>query len=110
MRELHACGCWFALDDFGRGLSSFQYLKGLPIDYLKIDGLFIENIANDPVSRSIVQAIASIGKAMGVRTVAERVESPEALAELGRLGVGFAQGYHIARPMAVCDFPYTRTR
>jgi diguanylate cyclase (GGDEF)-like protein/PAS domain S-box-containing protein len=108
MRELHACGCWFALDDFGRGLSSFQYLKNLPIDYLKIDGLFIENIASDPVSRSIVQAIASIGKAMGVRTVAERVESPESLAELGRLGVGFAQGYHIARPLAVSDFPYTR--
>jgi diguanylate cyclase (GGDEF)-like protein/PAS domain S-box-containing protein len=108
MRELHACGCWFALDDFGRGLSSFQYLKNLPIDYLKIDGQFIENIASDPVSRSIVQAIASIGKAMGVRTVAERVESSEALAELGQLGVGFAQGFHIAKPLSVSQFPYTR--
>jgi diguanylate cyclase (GGDEF)-like protein/PAS domain S-box-containing protein len=110
MRELHACGCWFALDDFGRGLSSFQYLKNLPIDYLKIDGQFIENIASDPVSRSIVQAIASIGKAMGVRTVAERVESAEALAELGQLGVGFAQGVHIAKPLAVAEFPYAQER
>jgi diguanylate cyclase (GGDEF)-like protein/PAS domain S-box-containing protein len=110
MRQLHACGCWFALDEFGRGLSSFQYLKNLPIDYLKIDGQFIENIASDPVSRSIVQAIASIGKAMGVRTVAERVESREALAELGQLGVGFAQGVHIATPLAVAEFPYAQKR
>ena len=110
MRELHTCGCWFALDDFGRGLSSFKYLKNLPIDYLKIDGQFVENIASDPVSRSIVQAIASIGRAMGVRTVAERVESSETLAELGRLGVGFAQGIHIAKPIDVGQFPYTRHR
>lgn len=106
MQELHACGCWFALDDFGRGLSSFESLKNLPIDYLKIDGKFIENIASDPVSRSLVQAIASIGKAMGVRTVAERVESPEVLGELGKLGVGFAQGSHIADPLPIDQFPY----
>ncbi len=106
MRELHNRGCWFALDDFGRGLSSFRYLKNLPVDYLKIDGQFIENVASDPVSRSMVQAIASIGKAMGVRTVAERVESSEVLAELGQLGVGFAQGLHIAKPRSISEFPY----
>ncbi|MFI4890949.1 MAG: EAL domain-containing protein [Steroidobacterales bacterium] len=106
MHELHARGCWFALDDFGQGLSSFRYLKNLPVDYLKIDGQFIENVASDPVSRSMVQAIASIGKAIGVHTVAERVESSQVLAELGALGVGFAQGFHIARPQSIGLFPY----
>ena len=106
MRELHACGCWFALDDFGRGLSSFQYLRDLPVDYLKIDGQFTGNVVNDPVSRSMVQAIASIGEAMGVRTVAERVESREVLDELLRLGVGYAQGTHVATARPVEEFPY----
>jgi diguanylate cyclase (GGDEF)-like protein/PAS domain S-box-containing protein len=106
MRELHACGCWFALDDFGRGFSSFQYLRDLPIDYLKIDGQFIENVTGDPVARSMVQAIASIGQAMGVRTVAERVASAETLTELRLLGVGFAQGFQVAGPQPIADFPY----
>ena len=92
MRELKARGCHFALDDFGSGLSSFMYLKNLPVDYLKIDGQFIENVTRDPVDRSMVEAISQIGKAMGIQTIAERVESAEVLAELGRLGVGFAQG------------------
>ena len=106
MRELHACGCWFALDDFGRGLSSFQYLKDLPVDYLKIDGQFIENIVSDPVARSMVQAIASIGQAMGVRTVAERVESAEVLEELRVLGVGYAQGQQLVPAQPITAFPY----
>jgi diguanylate cyclase (GGDEF)-like protein/PAS domain S-box-containing protein len=106
MRELHALGCWFALDDFGRGLSSFQYLKDLPLDYLKIDGQFTENVAADPVARSMVQAIANIGQAMGIRTVAERVESADVLAAIGRLGVDFAQGAAVAAPLAIAQFPY----
>ena len=106
MRELKARGCHFALDDFGSGLSSFLYLKTLPVDYLKIDGQFIENVVGDPVDRSMVQAISQVGRAMGIRTVAERVETPEVLAELARLGIGYAQGFHIAEPRSIEHFPY----
>ncbi len=106
MRELKTRGCHFALDDFGSGLSSFMYLKTLPVDYLKIDGQFIENVVRDPVDRSMVEAIGQIGRAMGIHTIAERVESVEVLAELGRLGIGFAQGYHIAEPKPASAFPY----
>ena len=106
MRELKARGCHFALDDFGSGLSSFMYLKTLPVDYLKIDGQFIENVTRDPVDRSMVEAISQVGKAMGIQTIAERVESAEVLAELGRLGIEFAQGFHIAEPRSTAGFPY----
>ena len=106
MRELKARGCHFALDDFGRGLSSFMYLKTLPVDYLKIDGQFIENITRDPVDRSMVEAIGQVGKAMGIHTIAERVESLDVLQELGRLGIGFAQGFYIAAPRSMSEFPY----
>jgi Amt family ammonium transporter len=108
MRELRSRGCQFALDDFGSGLSSFMYLKTLPVDYLKIDGHFIENVVRDSVDRSMVEAISQVGKAMGIRTVAERVESDEVLQELGRLGIDFAQGYHIAAPRSLAQFPYRR--
>src|SRR6202046_5554947 len=108
MRELKARGCHFALDDFGSGLSSFMYLKNLPVDYLKIDGQFIENVTRDPVDRSMVEAITQVRKSMGIQTIAERVESPEVLAELGRLGIGFAQGFHIAKPRSTGEFPYLR--
>ena len=108
MRELKNRGCHFALDDFGSGLSSFMYLKTLPVDYLKIDGQFVENVTRDPVDRSMVAAISQVGNAMGIQTIAERVESPEVLAELGRLGIGFAQGFYIAKPRSTDDFPYLR--
>ena len=108
MRELKTRGCHFALDDFGTGLSSFMYLKTLPVDYLKIDGQFVENVTRDRVDRSIVEAISQIGKTMGIRTIAERVESSEVLAELGRIGVGYAQGFHIAEPRSTQEFPYLR--
>jgi diguanylate cyclase (GGDEF)-like protein/PAS domain S-box-containing protein len=108
MRELKARGCHFALDDFGSGLSSFMYLKTLPVDYLKIDGQFVENVTRDRVDRSMVEAISQVGKTMGIKTIAERVESPEVLAELGRLGVGYAQGFHIAKPRSTKEFPYLR--
>jgi diguanylate cyclase (GGDEF)-like protein/PAS domain S-box-containing protein len=108
MRELKTRGCRFALDDFGSGLSSFMYLKTLPVDYLKIDGQFIENVARDPIDRSMVEAISQVGRAMGIMTIAERVESAEVLLELGRLGIAFAQGFHIAVPKPVKDFPYLR--
>jgi diguanylate cyclase (GGDEF)-like protein/PAS domain S-box-containing protein len=108
MRELKKRGCHFALDDFGSGLSSFMYLKTLPVDYLKIDGQFVENVTRDPVDRSMVAAISQVGNAMGIQTIAERVESPEVLAELGRLGIGFAQGFYIAKPRSTDEFPYLR--
>jgi diguanylate cyclase (GGDEF)-like protein/PAS domain S-box-containing protein len=108
MRELKARGCHFALDDFGSGLSSFMYLKTLPVDYLKIDGQFVENVTHDRVDRSMVEAISQVGRTMGIQTIAERVESAEVLAELGRLGVGYAQGFHIAPPRPTLEFPYLR--
>jgi diguanylate cyclase (GGDEF)-like protein/PAS domain S-box-containing protein len=108
MRELKSRGCHFALDDFGSGLSSFLYLKTLPVDYLKIDGQFVENVTRDRVDRSMVEAISQVGKTMGIQTIAERVESAEVMAELGRLGIGYAQGFHIAKPRSTKEFPYLR--
>ena len=98
MRELKARGCRFALDDFGTGLSSFMYLKTLPVDYLKIDGQFISHVADDAVDRSMVEAICKVGKALGIETVAECVESQAVLDELSRIGIDYAQGYFLARP------------
>jgi EAL domain-containing protein (putative c-di-GMP-specific phosphodiesterase class I) len=103
MRELKARGCKFALDDFGTGLSSFMYLKTLPVDYLKIDGQFISQIATDAVDRSMVEAISKVGRALGIATVAEWVENEAALEELGRIGVDFAQGYHLYRPAPIAQ-------
>ncbi len=101
MREFRSRGCHFSLDDFGSGLSSFMYLKNLPVDYLKIDGQFIQNVTTDHVDRSMVEAITQIGRAMGIKTVAERVESPEVLACLADIGVEYAQGIYIAVPQSV---------
>ena len=101
LRELKELGCKFSLDDFGSGLSSFTYLKNLPVDYLKIDGQFISNVADDNVDESMVKAIHEVGSAMGIETIAERVETREVLEKLGALGVEFAQGYYIARPTPI---------
>jgi diguanylate cyclase (GGDEF)-like protein/PAS domain S-box-containing protein len=101
MHELKARGCQFSLDDFGSGLSSFLYLKSLPVDYLKIDGQFVQNITNDTVDRSMVEAIRQVGHAIGVKTIAERVESPQILLCLSELGIDYAQGNYIAYPESV---------
>ncbi len=98
MRELKDRGVRFALDDFGSGLSSFTYLKTLPVEFLKIDGQFVENVHKDPVDRSMVEAICQVARAMGIRTIAERVEDPAALAALASIGVDYAQGFLIASP------------
>lgn len=100
MTELKAHGCEFSLDDFGSGLSSLTYLKNLPVDYLKIDGQFIKSICSDEVDRSMVLAIGQIGKAMGIRTIAERVESAEVMQALADIGIDYAQGHHIAAPVS----------
>jgi len=99
MSELKALGCRFALDDFGSGLSSFAYLKNLPVDYLKIDGGFILDIVSDSVNRAMVQSIVQIAKQMGITTIAEWVETEEVCKLLGETGVDYAQGFHIARPV-----------
>lgn len=104
MQALKKLGCKFSLDDFGSGLSSFTYLKNLPVDYLKIDGQFIRNVAEDPVDESMVKAINEVGQAMGIETIAERVETKEVLDKLSEIGVEYAQGYYIARPTSVQTF------
>ena len=104
MQELKKLGCLFSLDDFGSGLSSFTYLKNLPVDYLKIDGQFIRHVADDSVDEEMVKAIHQVGNALGIETIAERVETQQVLEKLGVLGVQFAQGYYIARPASVATF------
>lgn len=103
MEAIRGLGSRIALDDFGSGLSSFAYLKALPVDYLKIDGTFVRDIARDPVDRAIVQSICEVGQVMGKETIAEFVES-EAIVELLReLGVDYAQGYWIGHPIPLSD-------
>jgi diguanylate cyclase (GGDEF)-like protein/PAS domain S-box-containing protein len=106
MAELRARGCRFALDDFGTGVASFVYLKSLPVDFLKIDGQFIAHIAADPVSRSMVEAVGKVASALGIATVAEWVESEAVLAELKRIGINFAQGFHLAKPLPLEQLPH----
>ena len=96
--RLHEVGCQFALDDFGSGLSSFAYLKNLDVDYLKIDGTFVRDIAHDPVDYAMVASINKIGHLMGIKTVAEFVEDGEILQRLRDIGVDYVQGYYIDRP------------
>jgi EAL domain-containing protein (putative c-di-GMP-specific phosphodiesterase class I) len=91
-------GCQFALDDFGSGLSSFNYLKKLPVDYLKIDGEFIKDILTDPIDRAIVSSINSIGHEMGLQTVAEYAENHAIIEVLREIGVDHVQGYGIDKP------------
>lgn len=96
--ELKAIGCSFALDDFGCGLSSFAYLKNLQVDYLKIDGMFVRDIVDDPIDRAMVKSINEIGHVMGKKTIAEFVENDEVLALLRDIGIDYVQGYGIERP------------
>jgi diguanylate cyclase (GGDEF)-like protein/PAS domain S-box-containing protein len=93
----------FSLDDFGSGLSSFAYLKRLPVDFLKIDGAFVRNLVEDSADEAMVSAVNHVGHVMGLKTVAEFVESDDILQRLAVLGVDFAQGYGIHRPEPLLD-------
>jgi diguanylate cyclase (GGDEF)-like protein/PAS domain S-box-containing protein len=100
MEQLKASGCRFALDDFGSGLSSFAYLKHLPVDYLKIDGLFVKGAATDSTDFSMVESINRIGHVMGMKTIAEFVENQTILDQMKILGIDFVQGHHVHQPEA----------
>ncbi len=97
IRILKGVGCKFSLDDFGSGMSSFQYLKNLPVDYLKIDGSYVRDLVREPVDRAMVEAVNQIGHAMDMKTIAECVEDQATLDALAVIGVDFAQGYGIAK-------------
>jgi diguanylate cyclase (GGDEF)-like protein/PAS domain S-box-containing protein len=96
-------GCKFALDDFGSGLSSFAYLKNLPVDYLKIDGMFVRDIADDPIDHAMVKSINEIGHIMGMKTIAEFVENDVIKDMLTDIGVNYAQGYGIGKPVSLLE-------
>jgi len=96
-------GCRFSLDDFGSGLSSFGYLKTLPVDYLKIDGTFVRDIGEDPIDLALVESINQVGHILGIETIAEYVETDAIAERLRRIGVDYLQGFGITRPVPVTE-------
>jgi diguanylate cyclase (GGDEF)-like protein/PAS domain S-box-containing protein len=101
IHELKALGCTFALDDFGSGFSSFNYLKNMPVDYLKIDGSFVKDMDENAVNSAMVEAINNLGHVMGIKTIAEFVRNRQILDRLKDLGIDYAQGYEISKPQSL---------
>ena len=101
MREIASRGCLIALDDFGSGLSSFAYLRDLRFDFLKLDGELVQSVADDPVQRAMVESIHQIGQAMGMRTIAQWIETRRDYEALEALGIDYAQGHWLGRPQAL---------
>jgi EAL domain-containing protein (putative c-di-GMP-specific phosphodiesterase class I) len=104
INTFHKLGCKFALDDFGSGFSSYNYLKTLPVQQLKIDGCFVKDILIDPINMAMVSSIKDVAKAMGMETIAEFVESSDVMVELGKMGLDYAQGYGVAKPKPLAEF------
>lgn len=101
--SLRQLGCRFALDDFGRGAYSFRYLKELQVDFVKIDGSFVKNMLKDPMDLVVVRAINEIARLSNAATIAEYVESADILANLSELGIDYAQGFAVGRPMPIAE-------
>ncbi|MET0012342.1 MAG: EAL domain-containing protein [Sedimenticola sp.] len=101
--HLRNSGCHFALDDFGSGLSSFGYLKRLPVDLLKIDGQFVRDMCRDPVDHAMVRTIHDVARVLKLKTIAEWVEDEDVLDALKEIGVDYAQGYHIGKPRSASE-------
>jgi len=101
IKDLKSIGFKFALDDFGSGLSSFQYLKTLPVDFLKIDGSFVADMVNNNIDRAMVAAINQVGHTMGIQTIAEYVENDQIIRKLQDIKVDFGQGYGIEQPKPI---------
>ena len=97
-RGLRALGCSLALDDFGTGFGSFYYLKHLPVAYLKLDGEFIQNLPRNPVDEHVVRAIVGVARALGIKTVAEKVTDAKTIRLLKKHGVNYAQGFYVGKP------------
>ncbi len=104
INDLKKRGCFFSLDDFGSGMSSFAYLKNLPVDYLKIDGSFVQDIVTDPIDFAMVRAINEIGHVMGLETIAEYVSGDDICEKLRELGVDYGQGYGLAFPVPMAEY------
>ena len=103
IKRFKTTGCKFSLDDFGSGMSSYGYLKSLPVDYLKIDGVFVKEMATNPNDYAVVKSISEIGHFMGKKIIAEYVQDDETIQLLQDLGVDYAQGYGIEKPRALDD-------
>jgi len=101
INELREHGCRFSLDDFGTGFSSFENLKHLKVDYVKIDGIFIRDICTNKIDLEMVRSLHSISKLMNIKTVAEYVENDQILAILQQIGVDYIQGYAISKPLPI---------
>lgn len=99
--KISELGCEFSIDDFGTGFSTFEYLKQIPAQSVKIDGSFVADLANNPVDLALVKAIYEVATALGKKTVAEFVENAQTLSILQKIGVTYAQGYHLGKPQAV---------
>ena len=104
MLTLRGCGFRFTLDDFGSGLSSFTYLKKLPVDFLKIDGTFVRDILSDPVDHAMVKSISELGQLLGKETIAEHVETTELAEALRKMGINYMQGYAYGKPQPLNNF------